>query len=132
MSENGTLATLEQLFVPSRRRYKAVTLPVSGLKMRIQSLTEREVSDYQSEAMKKGGTGLIPARIRDSGPRLITRCAVDADGNRIMGPQHVHQLSEWDSADANHLHRECMDHCGIREDGIEALEKNSEATPVDA
>lgn len=129
-SENVTLATVDELFRPSVRRYRVVTLPVSGLNVRIQSLTEREVSEYQSEALKKGGNGLNPARIKDAGPRLIVRCVVDANGNRIMNCAHVARILEWDSADSNALHRECMDHCGIREDGIEALEKNSEETPA--
>ena len=132
MSENGHLATVDELFAPSKRRYSIVALPVSGHRVRIQSLTEREVSAYQAEALKKNGTGTIPARIKDSGPRLIIRCSVDVEGNRNMNQAHVAMLSEMDSADANYLHRACMDHCGIREDGIEALEKNSEETPVDA
>jgi len=132
MNESGTLATIGELFAPPRRRYRVVTLPISGLKVRIQSLWEHEVAEYQSEAVKKSGSGLIPARIRDSGPRLIVRCVVDGEGNRIMGPEHVAKLAAWDAADANYLHRECMNHCGIREDEIEGLEKNSDATPADA
>jgi len=126
------LAGVEQLFTPMKRRYKTVDLPVSGLTVRIQSLTEREVADYQQEAFKKSGNGLIPARLRDSGPRLIVRCVVDASGNRIMNASNVPQLLEWDSADSNCLQRACMDHCGIRDDeNLDGLVKNSETTGGD-
>lgn len=134
MSENGKLATVQELFgTKPKRRYKTLTLPASGLTVRIQSLTDRELSKYQSEVLASGGRGGITyrrSRIEDSGRRLIILCLVDEDGNRICNETHLQMLEEWDGADTNFLNDECSKHCGISREEIEDLVKKSEAIPA--
>jgi hypothetical protein len=133
---NGHLANADQLFAPRERRHREIVLPVSRNRVRIQSLTEREVSHYQAVAFKKNGSGLIPARIRDAGPRLMVLCAVDQAGNRILNDSHVAKFDDWDNADSAFLHSECLEHCGIRSDedielAVEGAAKNSSETGVE-
>jgi hypothetical protein len=135
MPPETSLAGVEQLFgSASKRRYKYVTLPVAGHELRIQSLTEREVSAYQQAAWKKINGQLTQnlARVEDSNRRLIVLCVVDAAGNRLLNDSHVPLLLEWDAADTQHLFRECVAHCGINAGDIEGLEKNSETTHADS
>ena len=82
MNEEIALSGIEELFPATpaaRRRYKTIMLPVSGLNLRIQSLTERELSNYQASAWKAGKTGqeMDPQKLKTSGARLIVLCVVD-------------------------------------------------------
>ncbi|MFZ5829822.1 MAG: hypothetical protein ACOY3P_07030 [Planctomycetota bacterium] len=124
------LASVDQLLRPARRRYKELVLPVSGLKVRLQSLTEREVQQYQLATVSQTGTGLKRSRLEDAARRLLVLCLVDSAGNRILGEQHLQQLAEWDAADSNFLYQECAAHAGLKTEDIEGLVKNSQAMNV--
>ena len=127
MSEGNGLATLEQLVGSlTKRRYHVVPLPLAGLTVRIQSITEREYSEYQSALVSSGGRGLRTARLQDANRRFIALCLVDGEGNRILSGKHVASLANWDAADAAYLYDECAKHCGINQDDVEGLVKNSE------
>jgi len=126
-----TLASAEQLFAPAKRRYKKLTLPVSGLRVRIQSLSERELSAYQAVTIAKTGSFKLN-KLEDANRRLIVLCMVDDAGNRILNGSHVAKLEDWDSADTNFLSAECSSHVGLRADEIEGLVKNSEQIAVES
>ena len=130
MSSEATLATAEELFAPAARRYKYVTLPVSGKQVRIQSLTERETSLYESQALTKKGDIRLN-KLEDANRRLIILCLVDGAGNRILNATHAPRIGEWDSADAKHLYQECASHTGINNVDVEGLVKNSGEIIVD-
>lgn len=113
------------------RRYKVTDpLPVRGVKVRIRSLTEREVSEYQSATIAKKGDGLRTDRLKDANRRLIALCLVDGDGNPYVTPAMQSEMSDWDAADTSFLYDACAQHCGLNKSDIEDLVKNSEATPV--
>ena len=126
------LATADQLFgTPCPRRFRVIDpLPVKGLRCRIRSLTEREVSEYQSQTVAAKGNGLRKDKLRDASRRLIALCLVDAEGNTFTTPSHVEAIADWDAADAAYLYEECAIHVGIKTADIEDLVKNSEATTV--
>ncbi len=130
MSNTATLATVDELFAPAPRRHKEVDMPVSGARVRIQSLTERETSRYQAQTLAKTGT-LKLSKLEDANRRLIVLCLVDGAGNRILNDSHMVKIAEWDSADASHVYRECAEHTGLNTDDIEDLVKNSEKITVD-
>ena len=126
-SNGNKLASLEELVGGApNRRYKIVTLPLLGLTVRIQSINEREFSQYQAALVSSGGRSLRPSRMEDANRRFIALCLVDKDGNRMLSGKHIARLSEWDAADAAFLYDECARHCGINQDDIEVLVKNSE------
>lgn len=134
-SPNNTLASMAELFPAStKRRYKDVTLPVSGHRVRIQSLTERECSEYEMAVVAQSTTRskFVRARLLDANRRLIGLCLVDADGNRLLSDKQADQIATWDSADSNFLHDAVAAHCGINREAIEELVKNSEAIRVDS
>lgn len=123
-----TIATASDLFCsPLRRRYSVVgPLPVMGCHCRIRSLTEREMSSYQSAIFQS--SGMKKARLEDAGRRLIALCLVDDQGNPICTPEHVATMADWDAADSHFLYNACAAHCGIKAEEIEDLVKNCEAT----
>lgn len=112
---------------PYRRRFKIIgPLPVNGKKLRIQSLNEGELSSYNAVAV--GKEGFKPARMEDANRRLIARCLVDQDGNRLLSDQQAGKLIAWDAADAQYVYNECAAFVGLKRDEIEGLEKNCEET----
>lgn len=132
MSEHtAKLATREELLTPRPRRYKVLDpLPISGLVLRVQSLSEREGSAYEDAAWrtaKNGQREIIPEKLRNAGPRLIVLCAVDADGKRLFTDADAQLLADnLDKADAESAYDQCAAHIGLRKQDIEALAKNSE------
>ena len=127
MSEQNGLATAEQLMAAAgKRRFKELSLPISGLRVRIRSLTEREVSRYQSATIATSGVGLKRSKLEDAGRRLIVLCLIDRDGNRLLNDGALAGFDEWDSADSGFLYGECAAWCGLDQKDIEDLVKNSE------
>lgn len=130
---NGELTNPEELFGDLvKRRYKAVTLPVSGHHLRIQSITEKEFSAYQSASTSKKGDRLLPERLKDANCRFMALCLVDVEGNRILKTKDSVKLSTWDAGDTAYLYNECASHCKINSEDIEDTVKNSEEIPGDS
>ena len=136
MMSDHVIAEATALFgAPSPRRFKIIgPLPVrgqpDGLYVRIRSLTEREVSGYQSVLVAKKGDGLRTDRLKDANRRLIALCLVDGDGNPYVTLAMQSQMADWDAADTGFLYDECANHCGLNKSDIEDLVKNSEGITV--
>lgn len=122
------LASVEELLgAGSKRRYKTVTLPVSGFTVRLRSLSEKDFSEYQASFLDSRGNR-IPTRLRLANCAFIGMCVVDEDGNRMLTGDSVQKIAEWDAADALFLYNQCAEHCGIGRTDISELVKNSEET----
>jgi hypothetical protein len=138
MSEETTagvpaIAGASELFGrPSVRRFKSLDpLPVKGVVCRIRSLTEREVSDYQTQVVSSSGTGMKKDKLRSASRRLISKCLVNDAGQPFVSGKHLAEMAEWDYADIGFLYEECAKHVGLNTDDIENLVKNSEETHVE-
>lgn len=126
-----TLSTFEDLMRPSIRRYKTVTLPISKRNIRIRSLTEDEIADFQGSLWKADGTRLDRVKLSHSDRRFIILCVVDAEGNQLLNDSHVRILGKWDRADTQYLYDECSSHVGMKPSDIEVLSKNCETIAAD-
>lgn len=135
MSEHNGLSTAEAVRAAGSRqvrRYKLLEpLPVNGLRLRIQSLTEQEMSKYQTELVGRGNRPK-PARLEDANGRLFCRVLVDGDGNRLFGDGDAEAFAGWDSADTGALYERVKRHLGLEDGDVEDLVKNSAATGGDA
>lgn len=133
MTTNG-IATAEDLFAAGgKRRFDIVVLPVSGLRVRIRSLFERELSNYQAKIQSSRGEQERQNRLAAANRQYIALCVVDGDGNPILDPKQVGRIAEWDSADSSFLYEACAKHCGTTTDDLDSLIKNSdETTPNDS
>jgi len=111
------------------RRFKILDpLPVKGVVCRIRSLTEREVSDYQTQVVSSSGSGMRKDKLRSASRRLISKCLVDQAGQPFVSGKQIAEMAEWDYADVGFLYEECAKHVGLNTDDIESLVKNSEET----
>lgn len=131
MSEGNGYATIDDLLAISqqaKRRYRDVTLPVSGLKVQIQSLTEREKSEFETEALNRSGTGTSLSKVKNARRRFIQKCCVQP---RIE-PEHIELLGGIDGADLGHLHSVCAEHVGWDEEDISKLEGKSAPSAGDS
>lgn len=126
-----TYATREQFLAKARRRFKDVTLPVSGLTVRIRSLMEGEKEAYEAEMLTTKGEVRFN-RLVNVRRRLVVLCLVDENGDPILSKEDVDALKDLDGADLAHLQEECAVHCGFKAGDIEALAKNSGSVPVDS
>lgn len=124
------VATRNELLKPATRRFRIITLPVSGLEVRIRSLMEGEKERFEAETLSKQG-GVRQEKIVDARRRLIVACVVDEAGDPILSGADLDGLKQLDGADMAHLQEECMVHCGFKSGDIEGLVKNSEAVHVD-
>lgn len=120
-----------------KRRFDYVDLPIRGLRMRVRSLFESELSDYQAALSAARDEGEYHKRLKSANRRFIALCLVNDDGNPIANLKEVGKLSFLDGADSTHLYTECAKHVGIRTQDLDALvgeaEKNSdETTPSDS
>lgn len=126
MSEQTHLASRDQLLSPTpKRRYREETLPVSGLKIRIQSLTERERSEFERSNLGKNGQANV-AKLETIRRRLAILCLVDQAGNRLLNADDVGNLANWDSADMEALSDACAAHLGMKPEDLESIAKNSD------
>lgn len=127
------VATKEQLLeLKGKRRYRNVSLPVANLDVRIQSLTERELSHYQTAVLtgQSGKQSLNRARLLDATRRLIGMCVVDDGNRRMFEDADLDAIAGWDALDTQALYEACTSHCGISRDDVEDLVKNSEKIPA--
>jgi hypothetical protein len=131
---NDQLTPAAELFgKPYKRRFKTVELPISGARVRIRSLTERELSAHQASTyVPQGGDLKVSrARLEDGTRRYLALCLVDGDGNRLVTSADAGKFADWDSADTSYLYNECAAHTRTKPEDLEALVKNSEPTPAD-
>ena len=117
-------ASRTELLKKAPRRYRDETLPVSGLRIRIQSLTEKEYAEFCRAVNNKKDSVVT---LLNSRRALLIRCLVDENGNRMFSLDDYDALAEWDAADLQAAQSACADHVGTSEDGLENIRKNSQA-----
>lgn len=122
-----TIATREQLLKPAERRFCEIVLPVSGARVRIQSLREGEKSDYESEVQFcDDGKRREPAERMDLGrPALVCLVLVDEKGDCLLSPDDTDAVSEMDGKDVAAIYDVAWKHCGMADTDVDALLKNS-------
>lgn len=130
MSEGNGYASREQFLAAAKRRFKDVTLPVSGHKVRIRSLMEGEKEQYEAEMLDKKGGGFRKDMLLNARRRLVVLCLVDENGDQILNNSDLAALKQLDGADMATLQEECQTFVGFKEGDIEGLVKNSDSVHV--
>ena len=111
------------------RRYIDVELD-AGLTVRIQSLTEKEKSAYETQLIAKSGRGIIHDRLQDATRRLIAICLVDEKNDRIFSNSDIDKIGELDSFVSSRIYDAAQEHCGFNKNDIETTVKNCERISV--
>ncbi len=124
-----SLTTKEQLLTRAKRRYTTVTITETGDTFRIQSLTEKEKSDYEATMMSKAGA-ISRDRLQDAYRRLFVLVVVDEAGNRMFSDGDLADLENVDSLVVARVFQVAHAFCGFEKNDIEDIVKNSSRVHV--
>jgi hypothetical protein len=119
------IANRNALLKLCERRYIDLELEDAGVTVRIQSLSEKEKSSYETVLIAKSGRGILRDRLQDATRRLIALCLVDDKNDRIFLDSDVNQIGEMDSFVSSRIYDACQEHCGFNKGDIQETVKNS-------
>ena len=125
-----SLTTKEQLLSRKVRRYTVCNVAETGDSFRIQSLTEKEKSEYEAGMMSKTGA-VSRDRMVDAYRRLFVLCVVDESGNRIFSDSDLDALEQVDAIIVARVFNVAHEHCGFAKGDIEEIVKNSSRVHVE-
>jgi hypothetical protein len=120
-----TIANRNALLKVCERRYIDLDLEDAGVTVRIQSLSEKEKSSYETRLIAKSGRGILRDRLQDATRRLIALCLVDENNDRIFLDSDVNQIGEMDSFVSSRIYDAAQEHCGFNKGDIEDTVGNS-------
>ena len=120
-----TIANRNALLKLCERRYIDLELTDAGITVRIQSLSEKEKSTYETRLIAKSGRGILRERLQDATRRLIALCLVDENNDRIFLDSDVDKIGELDSFVSSKIYDACQEHCGFNKGDIQDAVKNS-------
>lgn len=125
MKEEQKYTTLDQLKKASAnpRQESDVKLPVCGLVVKIQSLTEKEKVNFESSSLSRDGSKRLKNRVLDARRRLIIACTAEPK----LSSEDVSMLGQFNGKDMQVWGDACTAISGFSDDDIEAidaLEKN--------
>tara|TARA_R110000822_G_C15099351_1_gene471678 strand:+ start:279 stop:677 length:399 start_codon:yes stop_codon:yes gene_type:complete len=126
-----TIANRNALLKLCERRYIDLDLEDAGVTVRIQSLSEKEKSSYETRLIAKSGRGILRDRLQDATRRLIALCLVDENNDRIFLDSDVNQIGEMDSFISSRIYDAAQEHCGFNKGDIEDTVGNSGEISVD-
>jgi hypothetical protein len=123
-----TFLTKSDLLKKAVRRYLDFQITINGESRtcRIQSLTEKERSDYEASMQLAKNNAIKSQRMKDAKRRLIVLCVVDENGNTILTMADVKELENVDSQITSIIFNKCIEHVGFTDDDVEELAGNSE------
>jgi hypothetical protein len=128
-----TIANRNALLKLCERRYIDLDLEDAGVTVRIQSLSEKEKSSYETRLIAKSGRGILRDRLQDATRRLIALCLVDENNDRIFLDSDVNQIGEMDSFISSRIYDAAQEHCGFNKGDIEdTVGKCAEITVEDS
>ena len=126
-----TIANRNALLKLCERRYIDLDLEDAGVTVRIQSLSEKEKSSYETRLIAKSGRGILRDRLQDATRRLIALCLVDENNDRIFLDSDVNQIGEMDSFVSSRIYDAAQEHCGFNKGDIETTLGDSEKISVE-
>ncbi len=125
----SSLLTRGDLLKKAVRRYLEFTIVLGGENKtcRIQSLTEKERSDYEAAMQLATGKRDRAAKMRDAKRRLIVLCVVDGEGVPLLTMADVKELENADSQVTSIIFNKCIEHVGFSDADVDELAGNSES-----
>ena len=116
------MLTREQILEKSKRRYREVELSTGGT-IRLQSLTEIERGEYNSEMLTDDGS-VDKEQLKLGTAKLLVRMIVDESGKTMFYETEWPLIAELDSLVTEEVGDAARDHIGFNR----SAEKKSPAT----
>ena len=125
-----TLITREQLLNPLPTRIEKVEIEEMGGHVFVKSLSEQQRTEFEMSLMK--GNGNLSRKSLASGRRrLVALCVCDKDGNCLLTEDDAKRLAEQSAAVVDRLYAIAQQLCGLKDDDLETLVKNSTTSHAD-
>lgn len=87
--------------------------------------------DALEASMIKGKGKNSQVNLEDLRAKVVARCAIDEDGNRIFADADIPLLAKKSAAALNRVYEVAQRLSGITQEDVEELTKNSETAPSD-
>lgn len=133
-------ASRQQFLCGCQRRHTTCTLPVSGLTVRLQSLTEAEAMAIEMAAYERdpitgdlrrdelGRLIRTEQSIRGARAQRVIATLVDDEGQRLLSDADLEQVQQLDMGDMDALDHAIARHLAPNRAVTEEAKKNSEET----
>lgn len=120
-----TIANRNALLKLCQRRYIDLTIGDRGITVRLQSLSEKEKSTYETQLIAKSGKGILRERLQDATRRLIALCLVDENNERVfVTDSEIEKIGDLDSFVSSKIYDACQEHAGFNKEDISDSVKN--------
>jgi hypothetical protein len=106
------------------RRFDTVDTLIG--RVRLRSLNEGERSQFENDVLDDD-LNADRERYKSAKRRLCVLCVVDADGNPVLSEDDVEALAAVDGAVVGQIFAKAKELCGLTDEDIESLVKNSAA-----
>lgn len=118
MSESNGFADRNTfLAATAQRRYGEFVLPVSGVKVRFQSMDAAESAAFDGEEYdfdtETGRRVWNREKVEQTPARLIVACLVNGQGDRLLNQNDIPQVLKMDAADIEALGWAIRVHCRL-------------------
>ena len=110
-----TTLTREALLGKSKRRYQNVPM-FDGECVRIQSLSEAELGEYDAAAYDKKSYKITPECMVKRRRLLVALSLVDSDGKRLFKSSEINELLDIDAKIVGVIHRACIEFNSLNDD----------------
>lgn len=127
------LLTKAQINAVDDRRWEDVEVPEWGGEVRLLGLSGTERDAYQASLVVLGSGGNVQRmNLADASAKLVAKCLVDADFERLYSDKEVRELGTRNGQVIERLHKICQRLSGLGKKAVEDAAGNSEAAPSGA
>lgn len=127
------LLTRAQIDTIDDRTWEDIPVPEWGGEVRILGLSGTERDAYQASMVRMGSQGNVAGvNLADSSARLLAKCIVDGDFNRLYTDKDVKSLGVKNGAVIRRLYKEAQRISGLGKEAVEDAAGKSETAPSDS
>jgi hypothetical protein len=124
------LLSKEQITSADDRKWEDVDVPEWGGTVRLLALSGTDREAWELSTMVMGPNGSVQRRnLVDARAKLLAKCLIDEDGQRLFTDKEVKDLSAKSGAVIDRLFDIARRMSGLGKDAVEAKQGNSGAGP---
>lgn len=109
-----------------------VEVPAWGVTVWVRGLTAAERDDYEAEMVKLKDNDEIEVDRSNARSKLLVRCIVDEDGERVFGDKDAEQLGGKASQPVSRLFNVAQELSAITDEDVDELVGNSPGGPPES
>ncbi|MEU3600877.1 hypothetical protein ABZ714_19460 [Streptomyces sp. NPDC006798] len=127
------LLTRAEIDAADDRAWEDVPVPEWGGDVRVQGMSGSERNAYQSSLVVMGSGGSVQRlNMADQTAKLLAKCLVDAEGERLYSDKEVKALGAKNGAVLERLSKVAARLSGLRKEDMAEAEGKSEDEPTGA